>query len=151
MKALSVTRADTTDFFSTKKVIRTPEKVNSVEKLKSNPMPPYAVETLFLIRSCQTGSDKDCFHSSKPGLPPLKEGAIIQHEVVCCALPGASCGKQMISRRFAIGSQSSQGTLHFPCSGLRQLPFCGLASWKQLALQAVSSRQVYDPSIPKNN
>ena len=23
--------------------------------------------------------------------------------------------------------QSSQGTLHFPCAGCRQLPFCGLA------------------------
>ena len=33
------------------------------------------------------------------GLPPLKEGATIHHlKVVCCALPGASCGKRMIAR-----------------------------------------------------
>lgn len=38
--------------------------------------------------------------------------------------------------------QSSQGTLRFPCAGCRQLPFCGLAIWGHLALQAVPSRQV---------
>ena len=35
-----------------------------------------------------------------------------------------------------------QGTLRFPCAGCRQLPFCGLAIWGHLALQAVPSRQV---------
>jgi hypothetical protein len=38
--------------------------------------------------------------------------------------------------------QIKQGTLHFPCAGFRQLPFCGLAIWGHLALQAVPSRQV---------
>ena len=33
-------------------------------------------------------------------------------------------------------------TLHFPCAGFRQLPFCGLAIWGHLALQAVPRRQV---------
>ena len=33
--------------------------------------------------------------------------------------------------------QIKQGTLRFPCAGFRQLPFCGLAIWEQLALQAV--------------
>ncbi len=34
--------------------------------------------------------------------------------------------------------QSSQGKLHFPCAGCRQLPLCGLAARKHFALQAVS-------------
>ena len=38
--------------------------------------------------------------------------------------------------------QVKQGTLRFPCDGCRQLPFCGLAIWGHLALQAVPSRQV---------
>jgi len=29
-----------------------------------------------------------------------------------------------------------------PCAGCRQLPFCGLAIWGHLALQAVPRRQV---------
>ena len=39
--------------------------------------------------------------------------------------------------------QSSQGKLHFPCAGCRQLPLCGLAARKHLALQAVPVQQVY--------
>ena len=38
--------------------------------------------------------------------------------------------------------QSSQGKLHFPCAGCRQLPLCGLAARKHLALQAVPVQQV---------
>ncbi|NSE01784.1 hypothetical protein G4474_16715 [Fusicatenibacter saccharivorans] len=38
--------------------------------------------------------------------------------------------------------QIKQGTLHFPCAGFRQLPFCGLAARKHLALQAVPVQQV---------
>ncbi|MCR0529580.1 hypothetical protein MKC55_09445 [[Clostridium] innocuum] len=38
--------------------------------------------------------------------------------------------------------QIIQGTLRFPCAGYHQLPFCGLAIWGHLALQAVPSRQV---------
>ena len=38
--------------------------------------------------------------------------------------------------------QIIQGTLRFPCAGCCQLPFCGLAIWGHLALQAVPSRQV---------
>ena len=40
--------------------------------------------------------------------------------------------------------QSSQGKLHFPCAGCRQLPLCGLAARKHLALQAVPGQQVYN-------
>ena len=62
---------------------------------------------------------------------PLKEGATIHHlPVVRCALPGASGGKRMISAPL----QSSQGTLHFPCAGYRQLSFCGLAVKMHLEL-----------------
>ena len=38
--------------------------------------------------------------------------------------------------------QIIQGTPRFPCAGCRQLPFCGLAARKHLALQTVPSRQV---------
>ncbi len=47
--------------------------------------------------------------------------------------------------------QSSQGTLHFPCAGCRQLPLCGLAAREHLALQAVPVQQVYNLSIPKQD
>jgi len=43
--------------------------------------------------------------------------------------------------------QSSQGKLHFPCAGCRQLPLCGLAARKHLALQAVPGQQVYPKPI----
>ena len=56
--------------------------------------------------------------------PPLKEGATIHHlPVARCALPGASCGQQII---FAL-LQSSQGTLHFPCAGVASYPFVDLS------------------------
>ncbi|OUP28734.1 hypothetical protein B5F27_05860 [Faecalibacterium sp. An192] len=32
----------------------------------------------------------------------------------------------------------------FPCAGCRQLPLCGLAAQKHLALQAVPVQQVYN-------
>ena len=38
-----------------------------------------------------------------------------------------------------------------PCAGCRQLPLCGLAAQKHLALQAVPIQQVYNSSIPKND
>ena len=44
--------------------------------------------------------------------------------------------------------QSSQGTIHFPCAGYRQLPLCGLADRNHLALQVVSVRQIFrNPTI----
>ena len=43
--------------------------------------------------------------------------------------------------------QIIQGTLRFPCAGCRQLPFCELAIWGHLALQAVPSRQVLQLSL----
>ena len=42
--------------------------------------------------------------------------------------------------------QSSQGKLHFPCAGCRQLPLSGLAARKHLALQAVPGQQVFTKS-----
>ena len=74
----------------------------------------------------QTGNGHNRFQSRNPWTAPLKEGATIHHlKVVCCA-----------------SSQSSQGKLHFPCAGCRQLPLCGLAARKHLALQAVPVQQV---------
>ncbi len=63
-------------------------------------------------------------------------------EVVHCALPGASCGQQMISTDFQsapIITREVTLTLRW----LRQLPLCGLAGRNHLSLQAVSSRQVF--------
>ena len=48
-----------------------------------------------------------------------------------------------VSKRFS-------DKLHFPCAGCRQLPLCGLAARKHLALQAVPVQQVYNSSIPKS-
>ena len=35
-------------------------------------------------------------------------------KLVCCALPGASCGKQMIDSTLAAASNHHRGKLHFP-------------------------------------
>ena len=53
--------------------------------------------------------------------------------------PKAPCRRAVIFRSHGL-LQIKQGTLHFPCAGCRQLPFCGLAIWGHLALQAVPSR-----------
>lgn len=45
--------------------------------------------------------------------------------------------------------QIIQGTLRFPCAGCRQLPFCGLAARKHLALQAVPVQQVLSVELSK--
>ncbi len=55
--------------------------------------------------------------------------------------PSGSTGRPVIFRSHGL-LQIIQGTLRFPCAGCRQLPFCVLAIWGHLALQAVPSRQV---------
>lgn len=69
-------------------------------------------------------------------------GAIIHHpEVGALRSPKAPRRRAVIFRSHGL-LQVIQGTLCFPCAGCRQLPFCGLAIWGHLALQAVPSRQV---------
>ena len=43
--------------------------------------------------------------------------------------------------------EAEKDWLHFPCAGCRQLPLCGLAARKHLALQAVPVQQVYSNPI----
>ena len=70
------------------------------------------------------------------------KGAIIHHpEVGALRSPKAPRRRAVIFRSHGL-LQIIQGTLRFPCAGCRQLPFCGLAIWGHLALQAVPSRQV---------
>ena len=76
------------------------------------------------------------------------KGAIIHHpEVGALRSPKAPRRRAEIFRSHGL-LQIIQGTLRFPCAvrfpcaGCRQLPFCGLAIWGHLALQAVPSRQV---------
>lgn len=52
-------------------------------------------------------------------------------EVVHCALPGASCGQQMISVDFQ-SAPIITGEATLPLRWLRQLPLCGLAALKAL-------------------
>ena len=66
----------------------------------------------------------DGFQSDKLENPPLKEGAIIHHpEVGELRSPKAPCRRAVIFRSHGL-LQIKQGTLRFPCTGCRQLPFC---------------------------
>lgn len=90
----------------------------------------------------QTGNGHNRFQSRSPWTAPLKEGAIIHHpEVGALRSPKAPRRRAVIFRSHGL-LQIIQGTLRFPCAGCRQLPFCELAIWGHLALQAVPSRQV---------
>ena len=63
-------------------------------------------------------------------------------EVVHCALPGASCGQQMISVDFQ-SAPIITGEATLPLRWLRQLPLCRLAARNYLALKTISVRQVF--------
>ncbi len=72
----------------------------------------------------------------KPGKSPSERGRNYTPlwEVVHCALPGASCGQQMISVDF----QSAPiiiGEATLPLRWLCQLPLCGLAEWNHFVVQ----------------
>ncbi len=90
----------------------------------------------------QTGNGHNRFQSRNPWTAPLKEGAIIHHpKVGALRSPKAPRRRAVIFRSHGL-LQIIQGTLRFPCAGCRQLPFCGLAARKHLALQAVPVQQV---------
>ena len=85
---------------------------------------------------------KKLLEREKPETPEFTKGAIIHHpEVGALRSPKAPRRRAVIFRSHGL-LQIIQGTLHFPCAGCRQLPFCGLACWGHLAVQAVPSRQV---------
>ena len=80
----------------------------------------------------------------KPGQSPSERGRNYTPlgEVVHCALPGASCGQQMISVDFQ-SAPIITGDATLPLRWLRQLPLCRLAARNYLALQTISVRQVF--------
>ena len=85
---------------------------------------------------------KKLLEREKPETPWFTKGAIIHHlEVGALRSPKAPRRRAVIFRSHGL-LQIKQGTLHFPCAGCRQLPFCKLVGWGHLALQAVPSRQV---------
>ena len=79
----------------------------------------------------------------KPGKSPSERGRNYTplREVVHCALPGASCGQQMISVDFQ-SAPIITGEARLPLRWLCQLPLCGLATRNLLTLLAISVRQV---------
>jgi len=61
---------------------------------------------------------------------------------------GASCGKRMIARSVPAPANHHRGSYTSPVMiGWSQLPLCGLAARKHLALQAVPVQQVYSNPI----
>ena len=75
----------------------------------------------------QAGNGHDCFQSRSPWTAPLKEGATIHHlKVVCCALPGASCGKRMIARSAPAPANHHRGSYTSPALAAASYPFVDL-------------------------
>ena len=88
------------------------------------------------------GTEENAGNGRKLKSLAKSKGAIIHHpEVGALRSPKAPRRRAVIFRSHGL-LQIIQGTLRFPCAGCRQLPFCGLAIWGHLALQAVPSRQV---------
>ena len=93
------------------------------------------VTAIFRERT-QAGNGHNCFQSRSPWAAPLKEGATIHHlKVVCCALPGASCGKRMIARS---GSYTS------PALATASYPFVDLPPGNTLRRKLFPSSKFYN-------
>ena len=106
----------------------------------------YAEELPFLDNSFDIVFSRLAFHHFTDVTAVFSEmvtkGAIIHHSKVgALRSPKAPRRRAVIFRSHGL-LQIKQGTLRFPCAGCHQLPFCGLAIWGHLALQAVPSRQV---------
>jgi len=69
---------------------------------------------------------------------------------VRCALPGASCGKRMISSTIAAASNHHRGRYASPALAIASYPFVDLPPGNILQLQAVPVQQVFNLSIPKS-
>ena len=80
----------------------------------------------------------------KPGKSPSERGRNYTplREVVHCALPGASCGQQMISADFQ-SAPIITGEATLPLRWLRQLPLCGLAAGNTLCRQLFPVSKFY--------
>ena len=80
--------------------------------------------TVIFRERTQAGNGHDCFQSRSPWTAPLKEGATIHHlKVVCCALPGASCGKRMIARSVPAPVNHHRGSYTSPALADASYPF----------------------------
>ena len=78
------------------------------------------------------------------GLPPLKEGATIHHlKVVCCALPGASCGKRMIARSVPAPANHHRGSYTSPALAAASYPFVDLPPGNTLRYKLFPFSKLY--------
>ena len=90
----------------------------------------------------QAGNGHDCFQSRSPWTAPLKEGATIHHlKVVCCALPGASCGKRMIARSVPASVNHHRGSYTSPTLPCGSYPFVNLREANTLLRKLFTSRK----------
>ena len=72
-----------------------------------------------------------------------KEGATIHHlKVVCCALPGASCGKRMIARSVPVPANHHRGSYTSPALAAASYHFVDLPPGTPLRLQTVPVQKV---------
>ena len=93
----------------------------------------------------QTGNGHNCFQSRSPWTAPLKEGATIHHlKVVCCALPGASCGKRMIARSVPAPVNHHRGSYTSPALADASYPFVYLPPGNTLHCKLFPSSKFYN-------
>ena len=107
-------------------------------------------ETAIFRERTQTGNGHDCFQSRSPWTAPLKEGATIHHlKVVCCALPGASCGKRMIARSVPAPVNHHRGSYTSPALAAASYPFVDLPPGNTLRCKLFPFGKFYNSSIFK--
>ena len=96
----------------------------------------------------QTGNGHNCFQSRSPWTVPLKEGATIHHlKVVCCALPGASCGKRMIARSVPAPANHHRGSYTSPALAAASYPFVDLPPGNTLRCKLFPFSKFYNRSL----
>jgi len=85
----------------------------------------------------------------QPWTAPLKEGATIHHlKVVCCALPGASCGKRMIARSVPAPVNHHRGSYTSPALAAASYPFVDLPPGNTLRCKLFPFSKFYQSSYP---
>ena len=102
-------------------------------------------ETAIFRERRQTGNGHNRFQSRSPWTAPLKEGATIHHlKVVCCALPGASCGKRMIARSVPAPVNHHRGSYTSPALADASYPFVYLPPGNTLHCKLFPSSKFYN-------
>ena len=112
-------------------------------------MEKYLPVTVIFRERTQAGNGHDCFQSRSPWTAPLKEGATIHHlKVVCCALPGASCGKRMIARSVPAPVNHHRGSYTSPALAAASYPFVDLPPGNTLRCKLFPFSKFYQSSYP---